>query len=297
MTFCTLCNSSNTKPYIKNATSIYSDRQYDLTRCLECSNIFTDPQPPAEVLNAIYANAYQYKAHLAIDNEKKYRSRKLAEYIGSAIGKGRVVLEFGCMYGHLLEELNKRGHKCTGVELDSGAVASCNSRGISVIRSSVEDYVASDNKYDLIILSHVIEHFYEPASVLNKIKGMLSDDGKLLLIVPNSDSLTARIFGRFWGYWQVPVHLNHFNEQSLTTLLGANGFRVLRANSFGADSLCFMSTLANLLQLRGSNMNLTASKIFVLKLFSFFVRYWRAVGNEDLLIVVEKNAIPNTETH
>lgn len=293
MMSCTVCGSANTKEYIRDITSIYSDRHYALTRCLDCSNTFTDPQPTPNELDAIYTNAYQYKVHEVVDNEKKYRARKLSKYICRHVGKSDVVLEFGCMYGHLLGELKSLGHKCIGVEIDSGAVSACNAQGISVIRSSVEDFDAQGNQYDLIIMSHVLEHFHEPAAVLQKVRKMLSAGGKLLLVVPNSDACTTRLFGRFWGYWQVPVHLNHFNKSSLTMLLGHHGLRVLHTKYHGADSLFFLSSLANVVRLRSVDMQLSRGKVMIIQLVSCFMRYWRAIGNEDLVIVAGKASDSN----
>jgi len=55
---------------------------------------------------------------------------------------------------------------------------------INLIRGSVEQY-GIDNKVDCVILSHTLEHIYEPISFLKNIKKFLSKDGKIYISVPN----------------------------------------------------------------------------------------------------------------
>lgn len=59
---------------------------------------------------------------------------------------------------------------------------------VKKFHSLFEDYKC-EKLYDTIIMGHVLEHIEEPVSILKKIYNWLSDDGVLLLSVPNAKSI------------------------------------------------------------------------------------------------------------
>jgi len=287
MSVCNVCSSDELSEYKKNVTSVYSSKPYSLLRCNNCENIFVDPLPSMDELNDIYKNSYSYDLHSLIQNEKAYRAKKFAEYI-IKLGAGNV-LEFGCMFGHMLDELTRKGIKNTGVEINKKAAELCIGKGLNVVNTTLEEFVKNNkNKYDTVVMSHVLEHILSPQKQLEIIKTLLSENGKLVLIVPNTNSFTSKIFGKYWGYWQVPVHINNFNDNSITHLLKCAGYGSILSECVGGDSFLFLSTLSNLLKLDSSKEELSDSKISIIKLYSFFVKYWRVLGNDDLVVVASK---------
>jgi hypothetical protein len=44
--------------------------------------------------------------------------------------------------------------------------------------------------------------------------------------VPNRDSFTARLFGRFWYHLALPVHTFSYSDQTLSRMLVKHGFNV-----------------------------------------------------------------------
>lgn len=65
----------------------------------------------------------------------------------------------------------------------------------------------TSNKYDTIIMSHVLEHIENPSEVLNKIKGWLSNDGIFLISVPNAKSI-HRLVAVEMGFLNSEYELN-----------------------------------------------------------------------------------------
>ncbi|KIE19461.1 hypothetical protein SE23_17235 [Vibrio sinaloensis] len=59
---------------------------------------------------------------------------------------------------------------------------------INVYNDYFEEF-KSAKKYDLIVLGHVLEHVDDPVLVLNNVREMLSDDGRIFCAVPNANSL------------------------------------------------------------------------------------------------------------
>ena len=67
-----------------------------------------------------------------------------------------------------------------------------NNLNASVVNALFEDFNPKQ-KFDFIIASHVLEHVSDPLYLLLKIKGWLTPQGKLLIIVPNSESVHRRL--------------------------------------------------------------------------------------------------------
>ena len=285
---CSVCNQPTASVYRSSVKSIYSTKAYDIMHCSNCQHYFTWPAPLATDLDDIYTNRYSYDAHSLIESEKVMRASNYAQYIAD-LPKVTTALEVGCMHGLLLTELEKRNIKAVGVELDPDAVEYCQQRGLDVTQSSIEDHLSkAGNKHDVIIMSHVIEHIAKPAEQLSALHKRMSKNGRLVLITPNSMARSRRLFGRYWGYWQVPVHINHFNQKSMSELLRTCGFRVVETKFYGGDSLFFLSSLANLLGARSNPKQLSAPRRALVKVATVVLKPWYHFGTEDMLVVAQK---------
>jgi len=94
-----------------------------------------------------------------------------------------------------------------------------NDRNIVLIDSSVDSNWEQDhlNRFDLIIMRHVLEHFLDPYLILTKISKALSENGLLYLAVPNS--LKPSVNKPLETKWFRMVHTYYFNKNSLWNLL------------------------------------------------------------------------------
>ena len=88
------------------------------------------------------------------------------------------------------------------------------------------------DEFDCIICADVLEHLYDPESVLVKLAGYLKNNGYLLLSVPNVQhwSMIARlIFGR-WDYQEEGIldstHIRFFTRKSLRQLVPRAGYQI-----------------------------------------------------------------------
>lgn len=284
---CPVCKGDNTSHLHQNVTSVYTTKPYDLDVCQDCQHVFTAPAPTKKELHHIYKNLYGYDAHLLIQKEKAYRGNEYAKIVAQQSSKkGGKVLEIGCMHGYLLSALKDRGFTVSGVELDADAVEYCKTRGLNVVQNSMENFLADSREtYDIIFMSHVLEHIADPRGGLTLLKKHLTKNGKLIVVVPNSHARSAKLFGKFWGYWQVPVHINHFNKKSISRLFDDAGYTIKKIDFFGGDSLLFLSTLANMAGAKNDKSQLGAAKKALVKTSSTTMRHWYKLGGEDMLVV------------
>ena len=102
------------------------------------------------------------------------------------------VLEIGCGAAANLALLKQRHPGChtTGIEVDASAAELARRSGAAdVVKvGDVRDPLALDfprGHFDLLVLSHVLEHFEDPAQVLQRALGWMSESGRLLVALPN----------------------------------------------------------------------------------------------------------------
>lgn len=107
--------------------------------------------------------------------------RKYAEEKGRPLR----ILDFGCGHGKFSLLFSELGNAVAAVDINPGYVASMCDKGIN---SQTTDIFLSQSteKFDLIFLSHVIEHL-SPDQLVSLIPNLcrrLEEDGRLLLISP-----------------------------------------------------------------------------------------------------------------
>lgn len=155
--------------------------------------------------------------------------------------QARHALEIGCGSGANLAEIRRRHPHCrtVGVERESQAAAQARSRdGIDhLIEGDVLDHSIhfEPAQFDLIVLSHVLEHFAEPGQVLARCLGWLQPRGHMLIALPNvrHGSVLAELLLRGdFRYREHGIldhtHLRFYTRRSAIRFLGEQGLEPLR---------------------------------------------------------------------
>ena len=60
------------------------------------------------------------------------------------------------------------------------------------VEALVEDFETED-RYETIFFSHVLEHVFDPIVVLAKLRALLTPTGRLYVVVPNAEAASRRI--------------------------------------------------------------------------------------------------------
>jgi len=136
------------------------------------------------------------------------------------------LLEIGCGSGKLLTRMKKMGWQVEGVDFDASAVENARSKGLQVQRGTVEGQAYPNDHFDVIFMSHLIEHVHDPASLLCEARRILKPGGRLILITPNSESFGHAVFHEAWRGLEVPRHLHIFTMRALRNLAEKAGFTV-----------------------------------------------------------------------
>jgi SAM-dependent methyltransferase len=142
----------------------------------------------AQSLDFYTSGDYRVFTHTSNDAEKAIASE--AEHatpiimeLYANLDKVGSVLDIGCSSGELLAQIRLM-YDCevTGLEWNKHMAEYCKAeRGIPCYADFSE---LGGARYDLIILSHVLEHTLEPLDLLANIKAHLSPEGSALIQVP-----------------------------------------------------------------------------------------------------------------
>lgn len=137
---------------------------------------------------------------------------------------GGLLLDVGSGNGEFLMRARTLGWTVKGIEPDPVARAQAMAQGLDVLPGAVEDLLAGSERFDVITLSHVIEHVHDPRRMLKCIHVLLKPGGMLFLETPNIESYGHQRFGSSWRGLEPPRHLVLLNRGSLEKMLRETGF-------------------------------------------------------------------------
>lgn len=104
------------------------------------------------------------------------------------------MLDLGCGDGIVLHLARQDGWQVHGVELFPEQVELVrNTLGLDVETSDIEGFRGALGSWDVVILTHVLEHLPDPVGALRKIRELLAPGGIGVLEFPNIDALDAKL--------------------------------------------------------------------------------------------------------
>jgi 2-polyprenyl-3-methyl-5-hydroxy-6-metoxy-1,4-benzoquinol methylase len=115
-------------------------------------------------------------------------------WLKSQLNKDDSVLEMGYGEGIVTDFLNDLNINLDVIEGAKQLVEKATARfsDISFIYSMFEDYKPK-KKYDVILCTHVLEHVNDPVEILKLMRSWLSENGKIVVIVPNAESIHRQL--------------------------------------------------------------------------------------------------------
>lgn len=234
ITECPNCYNNNIK-YFNSYRYKYT--KINISSCDNCNYIFQNPRLNDLDLNTFYKLVYRpfksKKSYSKMFQREKRRGEYIYKYISSFIKKEKKIniLEYGCGSGGIIDTLrNKFNCDVTGLDLDIKAVEFGCQNKLRLVADDLDSI--KNNKYDLIIASHVLEHLTRPKEMLEKLIKLLSDNGLIYIEVPGMEN--PKVINS--NYSIQPGHLNYFkldvimkicNEINLISLKSNNKIQIL----------------------------------------------------------------------
>ncbi len=210
---CPLCTGELVQ---KRAFRRRGEESVALLRCLSCRTEQLHPQTSADWLAAEYS-IYNQRVIAGIERPRKVFFRKLLLDAG-VNPAGKRILDVGCAEGDCIAAINEIAPtaEITGVEPYGEAFPGLASLRCRTITQPIELCLAQfePDYFDIVLLCDVLEHLRSPVEILRKITAATAPGGIILVTTPDVDSLSRRMFGRFW--WQYkPDHLFYFSRSAL----------------------------------------------------------------------------------
>lgn len=258
-TACELCGSDQSEVILQAKERRFGlEGCFTVVRCKRCDLVYLNPRPVEEGLRRYYPGDYyayqeapqksglpwrvksriktlvleQYKTTIghssplprrlwrrALAFPLQGRLRGLPDYVS-----GERALDVGCGTGGYLRLLRELGWEVYGVEIDEGACAEAKKWELDIFQGQLEEAAFPEDYFDLVRMNHVLEHLPHPLHSLKEAKRVLKEGGRLLIEVPNVESLSAHLFVERWYHLDLPRHLFHFSPQTLRSLLVKAGF-------------------------------------------------------------------------
>jgi len=110
---------------------------------------------------------------------------QITKIANNFIKKGHSVLELGCGNGDLINEIAESNNDLTRiVAVDYFNEPKNLNRKIEFIKQDIEKLNISGH-FDIVIAHHVLEHIKDPLGLIEEIKKMLNENGRILITVPN----------------------------------------------------------------------------------------------------------------
>jgi 2-polyprenyl-3-methyl-5-hydroxy-6-metoxy-1,4-benzoquinol methylase len=265
--FCLLCDCKGTVLYQDLRDRLFAAPGiWTQLRCPKCGLVWLNPQPIPEDIGKLYSEYFTHDT--LPENPKKkpteswrdvvgfsilnsafgYRSdgtNKTIGWLASRLGPLRDIaggavmwlngsrpgklLDVGCGNGRFLDRMRELGWEVVGVEPDKQAAKVARKRfGLDVHEDALEEIAFPDDTFDAITMSHVVEHLPDPINTIRECQRILKKGGRLVVTVPNIESLGHRLYREAWRGLEVPRHLFLFSPPTLRDCVERSGLQVLR---------------------------------------------------------------------
>lgn len=302
---CSVCLNENTFFFIETNALMHkqNNERYIFNKCLKCESIFlTNPVENCD-LDKYYTDNYlpykgpdawgKYKSFVA--NSQKNLDLKRVKFVSGFIKNNQnasKILDVGCGNPSFLEQVIKKLNiKATGIDFSDNGWKNSKFENIELIKTSIENFDTKDT-FDIITLWHYLEHDYNLQETVNKLYKCLNVGGKLIIEVPNFDSISAKKQKQFWQGWHSPRHITLFSKKGFQILFPIDKWSIIKHLEYGTLDAFTLWWLGKMEQKKinwSSNMEREFWPLVFFKIISlpFFV-FEKFFSMGIQLIVIEK---------
>ncbi|MCE5252289.1 class I SAM-dependent methyltransferase [bacterium] len=235
---CPSCGSSI------NRFLFFSYDGYPFSECGKCGCWFVPKTITASLFEQFFVSCPKARVLAGLMVEKRTFQtnihddvNRIGEYLGElrpfieTVSQNFSYLDVGCGLGHSLIAAQEHGFLPEGVEIDQTAVNLAQKKGLLICHPEAFN---QSKPYGLISFWETMEHMNAPAEELKRYVQYLDDHGIIALTVPNLDSPIVRLLrgdcSYVFGGYNTSGHINLFNVNNMTELLGRTGLSLLCAD-------------------------------------------------------------------
>ena len=137
------------------------------------------------------------------------RIELISDMVGR-LGNGLEILDVGSGDGIIGEHISKMGNNVTSVDLPTVAIQAHRCQGLLAVAGDAERLSFASNIFDVVLASEIMEHLWNPHSLVDEAYRVLKTDGYLIVSTPEGiESL------------RYDAHKYYFNVETLKQMLAA----------------------------------------------------------------------------
>lgn len=141
------------------------------------------------------------------------------------------VLDIGCKLGDFLHAAKLRGWCPLGIDLNEAFCKVARRRGFEVYNDVLERIPPEVAGFDLVVMSHVLEHIERPDLALRSVYERLGPNGLVYVETPDVSSPIAwGVYRERWLGVTTPGHVWVFTSDTLRNVIRNQGFNVVWSN-------------------------------------------------------------------
>jgi 2-polyprenyl-3-methyl-5-hydroxy-6-metoxy-1,4-benzoquinol methylase len=246
---CQICNGSSFVLLAQPVDYLVSGEMFGVVKCNDCGFVFTNPRPELNSLFKYYKSA-DYISHTDSDRTLTERVYKYVKHfmLGKKVRllhklkpglKSLSILDYGCATGEFVLRAQQGGFETFGFEPDQDARERAINKGVRIFDAEEVQFNAKEHKhrtFDIITLWHVLEHIPDLNTKAKLLNQLLNKDGLIVVAVPEFMSYDSSFYKDSWAAWDVPRHLNHFEEKTIVRYFEKHGFYLVNIQPLYFDS-------------------------------------------------------------
>jgi SAM-dependent methyltransferase len=255
--YCPICKKNESAFYMSTKALMHetNNELYTFNICNNCETVFLTNPVSQERLDHYYTDNYlpyrgsaawgKYSSFVA-NNQKKLDLNRV-NFVKKYLKKNNLnVLDVGCGNPSFLETLEQKlKSNCTGIDFSDSGWKGKKFPNLELKKIAIEDYV-SDKQFDIITLWHYLEHDYNPSQTIETLYNCLKSGGKLIIEVPDYNSISAKIQKSNWQGWHSPRHISLPTKKSFDLLFQKDKWEIkkhLRYGTLDAFTLWWLGSM------------------------------------------------------
>ena len=240
---CPWCGSEKAQINLWLKDEFLTKEDFHICECLNCGLLYTMPRPDKDKIGLYYKS----EAYFSHQENKKGFIPKVYERVKSINLKHKYrlatsgmqpgkLLDIGCGVGDFLHTAEMHGWECIGVEPseDAKAIAQKRMKGMIITSEELESF--SDGAFDVITMWHVLEHVDDLKWQVAQLQRLVKPSGRVVIAVPNYKSYDGQYYEEHWAAYDVPRHLNHFNQITLSKIFKTSGLELFKMDKLKWDA-------------------------------------------------------------
>lgn len=248
---CPICTSSQSKFYLESYHWRGTHETFKIHECNDCGHLYTKDAPLENEIGKYY-DSENYISHNDDDSSlfnrvysgvKKYMLAKKYFWINRFVPRGTIV-DYGAGTGAFVKYIQDRGREAIGFELAQQGRKTAKEVYDIDLKEPHQFEALEDNSISAVSMWHVLEHLYHPEKFIQTCSNKISNNGILIIAVPNPLSLDSKIYKEHWAAFDLPIHISHFKPEVIKKMVEKHAFKLIQTKSLPIDPF-YISLISN----------------------------------------------------